>query len=67
MRAWTREAFEIGKRVEGEIDFSGRAAKFVAAYTFEKISGKLGGFEKFFEREMWIDAGRDDVGGKLFP
>src|ERR1700674_1782719 len=66
MRARAREAFEIGKLVEGEIDFAGGAAKFVAADAFEKIGGKLAGLEEFLEREMRIDAGRDDVGGEFF-
>src|SRR3989442_13880855 len=66
MRAGAREAFEIGKRVEGEIDFAGGAAKFVAADAFEEIAGQFAGFEKFFEGEVRIDAGGNDVSGELF-
>src|SRR2546426_1816473 len=66
MRAGAREAFEIGKRVEGEIDFAGGAAKFVAADAFEEIAGQFAGFEKFFEGEVRIDAGGNNVGEKFF-
>src|SRR5438445_298798 len=62
MRVGAGETFEIGKRVEGEIDFAGRAAEFVAADAFEEIGGKLAGFEKFFEGEMRVHAGGDDIG-----
>src|SRR5882724_14734 len=65
MRAGAGETFEIGERVEGEIDFAGRAAEFVAADAFEEISGKLAGFKKFFESEMRVNAGGDDVGGEF--
>src|SRR3979490_3270135 len=58
--------FEMGKRVEREIDFAGRAAEFVAPNAFEEIGGKFAGFEKFLEGEMRIHAGGDDVGKKLF-
>src|SRR5580704_7277206 len=66
MRARSGETFEIGKCFECQIDLAGRAAEFVAAHTFEKISGELAGLEKFFEREMRINAGGDDVGEEFF-
>ena len=66
MSAGAGQAFEIGKGVEREIYFAGRAAVFVTTDAFEKISGQLAGVEKPFECEMGIDAGRDDVGGDFF-
>ena len=66
MSARTGQAFEIGKRVECEIDFSGRAAKFVAADAFQEIGGQFAGFEEFFEGEMRVDAGGNNVGGEFF-
>src|SRR5258708_3082873 len=65
MRARAGETFEIGKRVERQIDFAGRAAKFVAADAFEKIGREFAGIEKLFESEVRVDAGRDDVGGEF--
>src|SRR5260370_5202434 len=62
MRAGGGETFEIGKRVEREIDFAGGAAKFVAADAFEKIGWQFAGIEKFLEGDMGVDAGRNDVG-----
>ena len=66
MRAGTGQALEIGKRIEREIYFAGGAAVFVAADAFEKISGEFAGVEEFLEGEMWIDTGRNDVGGNFF-
>src|SRR5207249_3846965 len=66
MGARPGKALEIGKRIEREIDFAGRAAKFVTADAFEKICGQFVRFEKFLEGEVGIDAGRDDVGGEFF-
>jgi len=66
MCAGAGEALEIWKCVEREIYFAGGAAVFVTTDTFEKIPGEYAGIEKFFEGEMGIDAGRDDVGGDFF-
>src|SRR2546426_2814813 len=66
MRAGAGKTLEIGKGVEREIDLAGRTTKFVTADAFEKIGREFAGFEKFFEGEVRVDAGRDDVGGELF-
>src|ERR1700676_1215071 len=65
MRIGAGETLEIGKRVEGKIDFAGRAAKFVSTYAFEKIAGQFARLKKLFEGEMGVDAGRDNIGRKF--
>src|SRR5258707_396913 len=57
---------KLGKRIERKIALAGRAAKFVAADTFEKIARQFAGLEKFFESEMRVDAGGNDAGGEFF-
>ena len=59
-------ALEIGEAVERKIHFAGGSAIFVASNAVEKIAGQFAGLQKFFEREMRIDAGRNDVGGYFF-
>jgi len=66
MRARPWEALEIGKSVEREIDFAGRAAEFVTANALEKITGQFVWFKKFFEGEMRVDTGEDGLRGELF-
>src|SRR5712691_10834909 len=66
MRALAGQAFEIGKLIESQIDFAGRAPEFVAAHPFEKIAGKLAGLQEFFKRKMRVDARGDDVGENFF-
>src|SRR5713101_8906798 len=66
MRALAGQAFEIGKLIESQIDFAGRAPKFVAAHPFEKITGKLAGLQEFFKRKMRVDARGDHVGENFF-
>src|SRR5579859_1927523 len=66
MSAGAGQTLEIGEGIEREIHFAGRAAEFVAADAFEKIIGEFAGIEKFFESEMRIDAGRDDIGENFF-
>src|SRR5712672_1448129 len=46
MRALTGKRLEVGEGVEREIDFARGAAEFVAADTFEEISGEVAGLEK---------------------
>ena len=46
------DRFEFGERVEGDVYFAGRAAEFVAADAFEKISGSSGRLQEFFEGEI---------------
>jgi len=57
---------EIGKGVESEIHFSGRATIFVAANFFNEIGGQLSGIDKFEEREIRVEARRDDIGMNFF-
>jgi len=64
MRAGAGQAFEIRKSVESEIDFAGRAAKFVAADAFEKNRREFAGFENLskvrcgstLEETMWAES-----------
>src|SRR5580692_12620322 len=66
MIARAGEAGEIRQAVESEIYFAGGTAIFVAAHVFWKIARKLAGFDEFQEREIGIDARRDNAGMNFF-
>ena len=59
MIAGAGEAGEIRQAIESEIYFAGGTAIFVAANSLEKIGWEFAGLEKFFEREMRVDARRN--------
>ncbi len=51
---------KFGQRVEREVHFAGRAAEFVALHFLAEIVGQMLGVDHLQEREVGIDARRDD-------
>ena len=66
MASGARHAGEIRERVESEVHFSGRATIFVASNFFDEIAGEFAGIDKFQEREIWIETGRNDTRVNFF-
>src|SRR5580698_5318649 len=66
MIAGAGEAGEIRQAIESEIYFAGGTAIFVAANVFQEIAGKFAGFDEFQERQIGIDARRNNVGVNFF-
>src|SRR5580698_2010015 len=60
------EAGKIREAVESEIYFAGGPAIFVTAHVFQEIAGKFAGFDEFQEREIGVNARRDNVGVNFF-
>ncbi len=55
-------AFEVRQRVERHVYLAGRSAVFEAVDVFEKVGGKMFGFDEFVEGEAGIDAGGNCFG-----
>ena len=55
-------ALEVRQTIERHVHLAGRAAVLEAVDVFEKVGGKMFGFDEFVEREARIDAGGNCVG-----
>ena len=53
---------KFGRPVERQVNFAGRSAVFEAVDVFEKVGGKMFGFDEFVEGEPGIDAGGNCFG-----
>ena len=58
--AFSRHAGEVGQRVEREVHFARRAAEFVALHFLTEIVGQVLGVDHLQERQVGIDARRND-------
>ena len=57
----TGQAREVGKAIERDVHFAGRAAILVTLHVFEEVGGQIALFHEFQECEIGIDAGRNHV------
>src|SRR5450432_1185523 len=66
MLANAGKGLEIRESAESDVYFAGRATEFVSADAIEEIRRQFFSVDKFFEGEMGIDAGRNDIGVNFF-
>ena len=62
MMTFAGKTGEFGQRVESEVHLAGGAAILVALYLVAEIFAQVLGLDELQEREVGIDAGRNNVG-----